>query len=315
MTAPTLSEGTGAPWWRGLLPVCLAGVIWGTIGPAVDVVVERSPLTVLTTGAYRAVVAVVALSLVVTVMGRARACLDVLRDAPGRTLVVGVATSVFQLLFFLAVVSVGVSVATVVCLGFAPVLLLVVGSLRTRRRPPALAVLTVAAAVAGLLLISLAGGGDSGASHPVLGVLAALGSGSAYALSAELGGPLSKGHDALPVAATTMTVAGLVLVLVGLPLGFARGDAMATTDTPTWLLIGYLGLVTMGLAYVLFFAGLRSTPSGAVVIATLLEPVTAVAIAVVLLGEHLTGAGVAGCVLILGAVSTIGRRPPPAPAP
>lgn len=301
--------------WRGLAAVCLAGVVWGTIGPAVDIVDDRSPLSVLTTGAYRGIVAVAALVLMVVVTGRARRCRAVVEAAPGRVVVVGLLISAFQLLFFVAVVSVGVSVATVVCLGFAPVLILVVHSVRDRAAPPPGRLLTVGAAVAGLVLISLAGGGEPDPPHPALGVLAALLSGSAFALSAEVGGPLSKRYDALGVSAVTMTVAGAVLVVVGVPLALLRGEPMTTTDPVAWLLIGYLGLVTMALAYVLFFVGLRTTPSGSVVIATLLEPLTAVVIAVAALGEVLTPAGVVGGVLILAAIATLGRAPRPAESP
>ncbi len=64
----------------------------------------------------------------------------------------------------------------------------------------------------------------------------------------------------------------------------------------------------MALAYVLLFAGLRTTASGSAAVATLLEPVTAVVIAVLLLGETLTAAGVAGALLILAAIATLGLR-------
>jgi DME family drug/metabolite transporter len=64
----------------------------------------------------------------------------------------------------------------------------------------------------------------------------------------------------------------------------------------------------MAFAYVLLYAGLRSTPSGTAVVATLLEPVTAVLIAVLLLGESLSAAGWLGCLLILGAIGSLGRR-------
>ena len=69
----------------------------------------------------------------------------------------------------------------------------------------------------------------------------------------------------------------------------------------------YLGVFTLAVAYALLFTGLRSTPSGAAVIATLLEPVTAVLIAVTLLGEHLTLAGVVGSLLIVAAITSLGR--------
>jgi DME family drug/metabolite transporter len=121
-------------------------------------------------------------------------------------------------------------------------------------------------------------------------------------------------HDPLTVAAVVMTVAAAALVPSGLAVAVARGEAMATTDLPSWLLLGYLGVGTMALAYVLLFAGLRTTPSRTAVVATLLEPVTAVGIAVLLLGEHLTPTGVLGALLILAAIGSLGlRRPETAP--
>ena len=61
------------PRW-GLLLVCLAGVVWGTIGPAVDVVHDRSGLSVLTIGAWRVLPAVVVLALATTAARRWGAC-------------------------------------------------------------------------------------------------------------------------------------------------------------------------------------------------------------------------------------------------
>ena len=299
---------------RGLALVCVAGVIWGTIGPVVDVIDDRSALSVWTVGAYRAVTAVVALLLMVVVAGRWAECRQLVAARPLRAAAVGVLTATFMVLFFVSVVSVGVSIATVVALGWAPVLLLVLGVARERRVPPPSQALTVCAAVVGLLLISLAGGGDPDPSRPVLGVVTALGSGTAYALSAEIGRPLTTGHDALSVAAVTMTVAAVVLVAAGLTVALSGGETIASTDATTWLLVVYLGVGTMALAYVLLFAGLRTTPSRTAVVATLLEPVTAVVIAIVLLGEHLTLAGSLGAVLIVAAIGSLGlRRAAPAP--
>jgi drug/metabolite transporter, DME family len=295
---------------RGLALVCVAGVIWGTIGPVVDVIDDRSALSVWTVGAYRAVAAVVALVLMVAVAGRWAECRELVAARPVRAAAVGVLTATFMVLFFVSVVSVGVSVATVVALGWAPVLLLLLDVARDRRPPSVSQTLTVCAAVVGLILISVAGGGDPDPSRPVLGVVTALGSGTAYALSAELGRPLSTGHDALSMATVTMTVAAVVLVTGGLTVAASRGETLVTTDATTWLLVVYLGVGTMALAYVLLFAGLRTTPSRTVVVATLLEPVTAVVIAVLLLGEHLTLAGVVGSLLIVAAIGSLGLRDP-----
>ena len=93
----------------------------------------------MTISAYRAVVAVAVLALVSLVTGRLRSCWSLARHQWRRVVAVGVLTAAFQMLFFVAVVAAGVSVTTVVCLGFAPVLLLVVSSAQRRRLPSAAA--------------------------------------------------------------------------------------------------------------------------------------------------------------------------------
>ena len=292
---------------RGLALVCAAGVIWGTIGPAVDVVHERSDLSVLTMSGWRAAAAVMTLAALVLVRRQLDACVALVRAHPARILAMGAFTSAFQLLFFVAVLAAGVSIATVVALGSAPVLLLLLHSVQRRRVPGPAPLITVSMGVVGLLLVSLIGG-DTVGSAPTLGVLAALASGAAFALSADVGSSVSQGHDAVPVATGTMVVAALIMVPAGLTVGLVRGDSLVAADAATWAGLAYLGVVTMALAYVLLFAGLRTTASGSATVATLLEPVTAVAIAVLLLGERLTLAGVVGTLLILAAIGSLGLR-------
>jgi drug/metabolite transporter, DME family len=308
VTSTPSDAPTGRPAWSGLVLVCSAGVVWGTIGPAVDIVHERSSLSVLTIGAYRSVAAVAALALAATAVRRWAACLALVREHGLRVVLVGVLTAAFQLLFFVAVVAAGVSVTTVVALGFAPVLLLLLASARNRRPPSLAEALTVGAALLGLLLVSTGGTGASHAPHPTLGVLAALGSGAAYGLSADVGGSLTQEHDALAVTTCTMTIVAVVLAPGGLGLALRSGESTGTSSGGAWVLVVYLGVVTMAFAYVLLYAGLRSTPSGTAVVATLLEPVTAVLIAVLFLGETLSATGVLGSLLIIGSIGSLGRR-------
>jgi drug/metabolite transporter, DME family len=305
----TKNDGTATRSWRGLVLVCLAGLVWGTIGPAVQLIHTGSSLSPPTICAYRAIAAVGALTAAALITGRLSGCLSMARHQWRRLAVLGVLTATFQLLFFIAVYAAGVSLTTVVSLGFAPVLLLGVTSTRRRRLPSSGQVFTVVSAVVGLLLLCAPGGSVDDVPNAALGILAALGSGAAYALSADVATRLSQRQDALTVTTVTISVAAAVLVPGGLVLACVRGEAMGTTDTTSWLLILYLGVVTMGVAYVLLFAGLRTVPSGAAVVATLLEPVTAVLIAILFLGERLTLAGAAGSLLILTAIGSLGRQP------
>lgn len=293
--------------WHGLMLLCLTGVLWGTIGPVVHVVHDRSGLSVLVVGGYRAVAAVGTLLLVAGLSGRLGVSWRLLRRDWHRVGAVGVLTASFQILFFLAVVSAGVSVTTVVALGVAPVLLLALGSVRQRRLPSASRSLTVAVALVGLVLVVLPAGAGGGRDLS-LGVLAAVASGAAYGLAADVASPLSRRHDAVALTTATTVVAAAVLVPVGLLAAITGAGPSTTPDAWSWGLVTYLGVVTLALAYLLLYAGLRSTPSGTAVVATLLEPVTAVLIAVLLLGEALTVPVVVGSLLIISAIAGLGRQ-------
>jgi drug/metabolite transporter, DME family len=285
--------------------VSLAGVIWGTTGPAVQLTVRHSSLSPVTISAYRAMAAAFVLDVLLLMTGRMRSSLALARRHRGRLILVGLLIAVSQLLFFASVEWAGVSVSTVICMGFAPTLLLVVTSVQQRRLPPIAQVVVVAMAVAGLLLISLAGGGREHASSPMLGVVAALGAGGAFAFTADVGATLSRGVDALTITTAIMNVAAVLLVPCDLVL-IVVGHSSPAAGPQALLLVGYLALGVVA-TNSLMFAGLRSTTSGAAVVATLIEPVAAVLIAAAFLGEHLSAIGVGGCVLILAAIAALAK--------
>jgi drug/metabolite transporter, DME family len=308
-------EATRSPsqQWRGFALVSLAGVIWGTTGPLVQLTVEHSALSPLTISASRAVAAAVALDVILLVTGRLSRSIGSAGRHRGRLAVVGALIASSQLLFFMSVEWAGVSLSTVVCMGFAPMLILGVTSVRRRQLPSQAQVLTVTMALAGLLLISIVGGGREHAQNPALGVMAALGAGACFAFTADVGAPLSRRVDPLTITTGIMNVAAVVLVPCDLLV--AQVSQVTLTAAPeAWFLIGLLaaGVVATN---ALMFAGLRRTSSAAAVVATLAEPVTAVLIAAFFLGEHLTPAGLMGCLLIVAAIASLGRFEDQAPHP
>jgi DME family drug/metabolite transporter len=190
-------------------------------------------------------------------------------------------------------------------MGFAPTLLLIVTSVRRRRLPSKAQVLTVMMAVAGLLLITIIGGGREHAENPALGVLAALGAGGCFAFTADVGASLSQRLDAVTITTGIMNVATMVLVPC-MVLVRLLGHLTLVAGAGAWFLVGLLAVGVVA-TNSLMFAGLRLTSSSAAVVATLIEPVTAVLIAAAFLGEHLTAAGVVGCALIVTAIGSLGR--------
>lgn len=300
---PTRPAGSAVP--VGIVQISLAGVLWGTGGITLQVISDRTPLSYVTISGYRMLIAAVVLVAAVVVLRRSAQLAALMRASPGTACLVGVGTGAYQALYFGAVIEVGVTVATVVSLGLAPVLLTAAEAVRDRRHPGTRRILVVTVALVGLVLVSVAAGGTETGPRPWLGVGLAIASGTTYAATTALGRPLSQRTD--PLALTTVaTTAGAVALV---PAALIIGGPLTTDDPVALGALAYLGVMTMALAYGLLYAGLRTTSSAAAVIASLLEPVTAAIVAAVFLDERVGVLGVIGIVLVLAAVAGAGREP------
>lgn len=286
----------------GLLQVCAAGVLWGTGGLVVTVLHERDGVGAITVSAWRMTLAAVALLAFVGLTGRLGAVHRALRDHRGRTVAIGFGTAIYQGLYFLSVLMVGVSVATVVALGLAPVLAAGWEHLRAGTRPERRDVGVLAAALVGLVFISATTGHSvAPGGRPGLGLMLAVAAGVTYAATTLLGHTLAQ--EVEPVALTTCaTAAGAVLLSPFLLFAAAAGEPVAGTSAVSLGLLLYLGIATMALAYGLLYSGLRTTSGSAATVATLVEPISAAALSAVVLDERLGAAGIIGAALILTAV-------------
>jgi DME family drug/metabolite transporter len=278
----------------GLLAISAGAALWGTTGVVMHIVHDRSGLSAVAVGFYRLATAA---AFLVGMRGRDAVRL-VRASRPGRRValaVAGVGLGVYQALYFIAVEDVGVSLATLISIGVAPVVLAVGTAVRARRWPSRSSSAILGCAVGGLALITLTTPSGAGP-RPLPGVLAALACGLVYAASTAVNRVLAA-SDPLTLTGVASAVGALALLPVAVPGGLTFA---ATPWTVVALL--YLGVVATVVAYGLFFGGLRTTSADVAAVLTLLEPLAAAVLAVALLGERLTGAGVAGTALLLGAV-------------
>jgi drug/metabolite transporter, DME family len=288
----------------GLVQISLAAALWGTTGVVVRRLHESAGLGPIAIGFYRLLVA--ALLLLILSGPRLRQVVGALRSHPWSLLLAGVGLGIYQVLYFISVAEVGVSVATVVSLGIAPVITAGIEAVAARRRPSLRTTGVVAAAVAGLVLVAVSSSGSvsAAAPRPVLGLLAAVGSGVSYALTTVVSRHAAQTVSPL-VMTTTSTVIGAITLL---PAALISGAGFAVTGTSITQLL-YLGAATTVLAYALFYAGLRSTPSSVASVLTLIEPLTATVLAVILLAEPLPLLTIVGGVLLLGAIAVLYLAP------
>lgn len=288
---------------RGLLEVGAASVLWGTGGLAVQLIREHEALSPVTISAWRMTIAAVVLLVALVALRRGGELVTLARRHPRQLLAVGAGTAAYQGFYFVSVTQVGVAVSTVVSLGLAPVLLTVLESARDRRAPAPSRLGVLAAALVGLVLVSVAGHESSTGPAPVAGVLLAVASGTTYALTTVAGGSVSRTSSPL-VLTSGMTLVGAAVLL---PCLAVVDGPRVTTDAVALAWLAYLGALTMALAYVLLYSGLRVVAPSTAVTASLVEPVTAAVVAAVVLGEALGPVAVVGIVLVLGAVAGLGR--------
>jgi len=184
-----------------------------------------------------------------------------------------------------------------VTIGSSPVLVLLARRRSVGRRQVAAVVL----AVLGLGLVvgpPADGHGTTPAGHVLIAaafaVLAAAGF-SAMTLIAER--PVPDLDDAA-TAGLAFTVGGALLV----PVTFATSGLSFVPGVRSVGLLIALCLVPTAVAYTCYFRGLRTAPAALGALMALLEPLTAAVLAAVLLGDRLGGVGIAGALLLGGAV-------------
>ncbi|MGJ6960603.1 DMT family transporter [Streptosporangium sp. G11] len=216
----------------------------------------------------------------------------------GRVLVTGVAMAVYQTAYFAAIAESGLAMATVVTMGATPVLVAAGGRLLGERLSSA-GLGAVAIALTGLAMLTL---DDGSATFSVTGIGWALLSAAGYAGVTLLN--RASGDEPYATAMGGFVVGGLCL----LPVAPAEGLLPSGDPLVSWAVVAYLGTVPTALAYGLFFTGLAAIRATTAAVISLVEPVGAAILGILLFGERLTPAAVCGSVLLLGAVALLALK-------
>jgi len=234
---------------------------------------------------------------------------DFFRQVPVHARLLGAAgacMALYVLFWFLAIARIGAAVPTLIALCLPPVLVTLWSVARGRERLDAPLVALLTAALGGTALVLVRHGGPAGAVSTqaiVEGVLLSVGSALLYAVFTLVSGGLSKALGAGPATTGLTVVAAATMGLAALYTPLAWPQAL---PPEAWLL--YLGLVTAAIALLAFSWGAARLSPTALTVATLVEPLTAVVLAAVLLGEQLGLAQWIGAALLLGSIWGLGRR-------
>ena len=155
----------------------------------------------------------------------------------------------------------------------------------------------VAAALVGMVFVSdVTLGGISG-SGELLGILLGVGAAVLYAgvvlMNKMLTGVPAYDRTIVQLGAAALALLPYVLVT-------ERGTVLGWSG-PVIPLLLVLGIVHTGIAYALYFGGIKDLPAQTSALLSYIDPVSAIILSAVFLGERLTASGAVGAVLVLGA--------------
>jgi DME family drug/metabolite transporter len=197
--------------------------------------------------------------------------------------------------FFSAVRSTGVAVGTVVALGSAPLITGAISAMSLRKVPALSWLGTTVFAIVGMSLIVVSG---KESQVTMSGVALALCAGLGYALFA-LGSKtiLSSGVSSEFAMANVFGIASLMLAPTLLFV-----DLEWLTHTDAIVMVLWLGVVTLALAYWSYATGLRHLEPSQTTMITLVEPVVATLLGAVVLSERPTVLAWCGIVVVIAAL-------------
>jgi drug/metabolite transporter (DMT)-like permease len=151
----------------------------------------------------------------------------------------------------------------------------------------------------GISFVVLFGGEDQGGT--VTGALLLLSASVSWAVYTVGARDLVSRHGAIAVTAWTLWVGSLGLFLIGLPDVFSTD--LRTISIGTWAAIGYAGILSVGIAYLIWYNGVRELGNTRTSTYSNLVPVITLAVAWVWLGENPSFGQLAGAATIIGGVT------------
>jgi DME family drug/metabolite transporter len=300
MNALRASRGAADGTDVARLQVLAAAVCFGTTGTAQQLLRPDGAST-LAVGAARIVLG----GALLVALARGGS-LALVRAAWPLLLLGGLGVAIYQTSFFAAVDRTGVAVGTVVAIGSGPAIAGLLSRLVNGERLTARWTVATALAAVGVAVLALTAGEDASV-EPVGIVLAVLAGGGYASYTVIAKRLLDRGHAPEQVMAATFGTGGLILV----PVLLLSGTSWLADPEGLGLVL-YLATVPTALAYALFARGLRNLGAGETATLVLAEPVTALVLGAVVLGERPGVGAVTGGLLVMGGLLVLalpgGRR-------
>ena len=277
------------PTKRARLSLILSMTIFGTLAPFVrNVSVSSGELAL-----YRAVLATILIGTFLLVTGQ-KLPLKSLGIELFLLLSSGIAMGFNWILLFEAYKYTTVAISTL-SYYFAPVIVTIVCPFLFKEKLTGKQILCFVLSTAGLsLVIGIHNLGKGG--NDTIGILFGLGAAVLYATVILLN-KFIKGVTG--IHRTFLQFVAAILVLIPY-VAFTGGFHLSSLNGTGWICLLVVGLVHTGITYCLYFSSLKELPGQETAILSYIDPLVAVIIGVVVLGEPLSWQQLAGGAMILG---------------
>lgn len=277
------------PTKRARLSLILSMTIFGTLAPFVrNVSVSSGELAL-----YRAVLATILIGTFLLVTGQ-KLPLKSLGIELFLLLSSGIAMGFNWILLFEAYKYTTVAISTL-SYYFAPVIVTIVCPFLFKEKLTGKQILCFVLSTAGLsLVIGIHNLGKGG--NDTIGILFGLGAAVLYATVILLN-KFIKGVTG--IHRTFLQFVAAILVLIPY-VAFTGGFHLSSLNGTGWICLLVVGLVHTGITYCLYFSSLKELPGQETAILSYIDPLVAVIIGIVVLGEPLSWQQLAGGAMILG---------------
>ncbi len=277
--------------YLGVLAVILASLLWGTTGTAATFAPALSPLFI---GSFAmGIGGILQCGLATVKIVHDRALLAV----HCRFLIVGaLAVAIYPLAFYSSMRLSGVTIGTVVSIGSAPILSAIIEYFSRDFQLNKQWAMGALLGIIGMVMLAFSDNASTTIqyTHVNLGILLGLVAGLTYALYSWSARQLMlKGVNTKAAMGATFGCGGLLLI----PVMLITGSAFVTS----WnnMAVGfYMALIPMFLGYLCYGFGLSKISASMATTITLLEPVIAAILAMLIVGECLSLIGWIGMLLI-----------------
>ncbi len=159
----------------------------------------------------------------------------------------------------------------------------------------------------GVALLSGLGGGHVS----VAGALTILGAAAIWALGTIMARRGTIPSSAALASGMELLVGGAALLILSASTGEFSSLHLGQISAGSWWALAYLTVIGSIVAFSAYGIAVRTLPTATVATYAYVNPVIAVLLGALILGEHLTTSMIAGGVLIVGAVVLVVRRSPP----